>query len=226
MFDSIRRAILKNLAIGLLTLIPLFGTFYVIVVILNFSDNFLFNLLPYAWRPRVILGFDIPGLGLALTICIIGFAGVFMRNFFGRQIYSWVEGVIQRIPLMNTMYSAFRQFAESIFMDRSNAFRKVVVVEYPRKGIYTLAFVTSISKNSTKYADAYSDIYSVFVPTTPNPTSGFFLVLPDWAVHDVDMTVQEAFRLIVSGGLLAGTNNILPRIEAAIAPSLQESRRE
>lgn len=226
MFEKIRHAFLRNLGVGLLTLIPLFGTFYVVVWLLNFSDNFLFNLLPADWQPRALLGFDIPGLGIFLTIFIICLAGMFTRNFLGRQIYSLIEGLIKRIPVMNSMYSAFRQLAESIFMDRSNAFRKAVMIEFPHSGIYTVAFVTGISKNTTKKKDAYEEMYSVFVPTAPNPTSGFFMVVPSWGVHDLDMSVQEAFRLIVSGGLLAGQGDTLARMEKSIANSVAKRKSE
>jgi uncharacterized membrane protein len=224
MFDKIRGAFLQNLAIGLLTLLPLFGTFYLVAALLNFSDNFLFNLLPLDWQPHNLFGFHIPGLGIALTVLIIFGAGVFTRNFLGKQVYSAVERLIQRVPVMNGMYSAFRQLTESIFMDRKNAFRKVVLVEFPQQAHYSLGFVAGLSKSHLSTEGSYKELYSVFVPTAPNPTSGFLMIVPDWAVHDVDISVQEAFRIVVSGGLLAAQGTVMERVERSIASSINKRK--
>lgn len=202
--ERLRSFILQNLIFGLLALLPIVATFYVFVAVLDFSDNFLFTLLPPRMRPDHWIGRDIPGLGILLTFSIILFTGIFTRNFFGKRIFNFLTRVIDRIPVARTLYTTIRQFLESVFMDRSDAFRKVVIIEYPRDGLFTLAFVTSITKRQNADHTSYSELYSVFVPTTPNPTSGFFLLIADSDTHDVDISVQEAFRLIVSGGVLTG----------------------
>lgn len=222
--EEIRSSFLRNLGVGLLTLIPVFGSIYVFFALLAFSDNFLFNLLPEGIRPQNLFGFAIPGLGLLLTVTIIFSTGVLARNYLGSQILAWFEAVLRRIPGVNTLYGAFRQVTESIFMDRANAFRKVVMIEFPMQGVYTPAFVTHSFKNSTDDPQAYNEMLTVFVPTTPNPTSGFFMIVPDWAVQEVSITVQEAFRLIVSGGMISGNKDMFPKIEKAILPSVKRRR--
>jgi len=199
-----------------LALLPLLATVSVFIAVINFSDNFLFNLLPENLRPHNIFGRKIPGLGIALSIFFILLTGIFTRNFFGKRILVLTEKIIGRIPFLRTLYATIRQFLESIFMDRSDAFRKVVLIEYPRKGLYTLAFVTSISPNTEN--DSYKELYTIFVPTTPNPTSGFFIILPNTEAMDVDLEVQEAFSLIVSGGVLSGStkSSIFSRIQKSI----------
>lgn len=220
LIEEIRTSFLRNLGVGVLTLIPVFGSIYVFFTLLAFSDNFLFNLLPESLQPQNLFGFRIPGLGLFLTVAIIFSTGVFARNYLGKQALSWMESVLKRIPGVNTLYSAFRQLTESIFMDRANAFRKVVMIEFPLQGTYSLGFVTHSLKNPNKEAEVYAELFTIFVPTTPNPTSGFFMVVPDWAVHEVNISVQEAFRLIVSGGVLAGSGDLFKKIERSITPSL------
>lgn len=223
--ESLRQNFLRNLGFGLLTLIPVFGSLYVFFVLLGFSDRFLFNLLPEQLQPHNLFGFEIPGLGIFLTVSIIYGTGAFARNYLGKKILDMLENVLKRIPGMNSLYSAFRQITESIFMDRSQAFRKVVLIQFPVEGTYTLAFVTSIAKNSSSDKTAYNELYTVFVPTTPNPTSGFFMVIPNTDVVDVNVSVQEAFRLIVSGGMLAASTDIVQRMEIGLLPALQRRRR-
>jgi len=198
-----RQYIVRNLVFGLLTLAPIILTFYVAVALLNFSDTFLFSFLPEQYRPHVVLGFRVPGLGIVLTILIIFFSGLFASNYLGKKILATLELAIGRVPILNGVYGALRQFLEAIMMNRNKAFRKVIAIEYPRKGIYTLAFVTGSSANYIKEYVANEDVYTVFVPTTPNPTSGFFLVIPKSEALELTIGVDEAFRLIVSGGVLS-----------------------
>lgn len=216
--ERFRKFVFQNLAFGILAIAPILLSIYVFFAVLHFSDNFLFNLLPLKLRPSSLFGRNIPGLGIILTLAIIFSAGLLTRNFVGRQVLKFTEYIIARIPVVRAFYSTIRQFLKSIFMDRSDAFRKVILLEYPRKGLYTLAFVTSISPNPQKDG-TYKDLYTVFVPTTPNPTSGFFLILPDHEAVDVNLSVQEAFRLIISGGVLTGSTkaDIFTRIQKSLA---------
>lgn len=218
--ENLRKFILQNLIFGLLALLPIVATFYVFIAVLNFSDNFLFNLLPPRFRPDEWFGRKIPGLGICLTFLIILFAGIFTRNFAGKRIFSFFTGIIDRIPVARTLYTTIRQFLESVFMDRSDAFRKVVIIEYPKDGLFTLAFVTSVTKNDTSNHQNVDELYSVFVPTTPNPTSGFFLLVSNKDTYDVKISVQEAFRLIVSGGVLTGATkeDLYRRILDSVGP--------
>ncbi len=221
--ENIRKFILQNLIFGLLALLPIVATFYVFVAVLNFSDNFLFSMLPPKFRPDEWFGRKIPGLGICLTFIIILFSGIFTRNFFGKRIFKIVTSVIDRIPVLRTLYTAIRQFLESVFMDRSDAFRKVVLIEYRKDGLFTLAFVTSITKNPSRDSPN-EELYSVFVPTTPNPTSGFFLMVSNLDTFEVNISVQEAFRLIVSGGVLTGASkqDLYSRIITSVGPVVAE----
>ncbi len=222
--EQARKFILQNLIFGLLALLPIVTTFYVFIAVLNFSDNFLFNLLPPQYRPDQLFGRKIPGLGICLTFIIILFSGILTRNFFGKRVFSFFTGIIDRIPVARTLYTTIRQFLESIFMDRSDAFRKVVIIEYPKNGLFTLAFVTSVTKNESHDASEYEELYSVFVPTTPNPTSGFFLLVSDKDTYDVEISVHEAFRLIVSGGVLTGATkaDLYRRILNSVGPYIRQ----
>ena len=216
--DRIRKFLFQNIIFGLLALLPVIATIYVFMAVLEFSDDFLFNLLPMRFRPQELFGRSLPGFGVFMSLVFIFLTGVLTRNFVGRWILRMAEGIMSRIPVVRTLYSTIRQFMESIFMDRSNAFRKAVLLEYPRKGLFTIAFVTSISP-ALDPADGFKELYTVFVPTTPNPTSGFFLVLRDSETYDLNITVQEAFRLIISGGVISGgtsKEDLLQRIQQSL----------
>lgn len=223
MMEKIRSFILQNLIFGLLALLPIVATFYVFIAVLNFSDNFLFNLVPPQFRPDQLFGRKIPGLGITLTFIIILLSGILTRNFFGKRIFAFFTSIIDRIPVARTLYTTIRQFLESVFMDRSDAFRKVVIIEYPKEGLFTLAFVTSVTKNESEDKNKYEELYSVFVPTTPNPTSGFFLMVSNKDAYDVNISVQEAFRLIVSGGVLTGATkeDLYRRIISSVGPYIR-----
>ena len=195
--EKIREFFLRNFVFGLLTLLPIVATFYVFFAILQFSDSFLFNLLPNDFAAKEN---RVPGAGIILTIVIILATGVFTRNFFGKKMLGMMDKFISSIPVVKTIYNTIRQLLEGIFsMDRQRAFRKVVLLEYPRKGLFTLAFVAG-NLNTSKAR--IKEFHTVFLPTSPNPTSGFFLMVPLEEVYDIDIRVEDAFRLIISGGVV------------------------
>jgi len=207
--NNIRQYFVQNLIFGVIILTPFIATFYVTVALLNFSDTFLFSLLPIRYRPDQVLGFHIPGMGILLTVLIIFAVGAFTKNYFGKKMVTLFEQFIDRIPVLRSVYNALRQFLESVLVNRSSAFKKAVAIEYPRKGLYTLAFVTSETANFLRGHIKDEKIFTVFVPTTPNPTSGFFLAVPESEIIEIPIKVDEAFRLVVSGGVLGDQNKIL-----------------
>lgn len=191
----------KYFITGLLVLVPLAITLWVLNLIISTMDQSLL-LVPEQWRPKAWLGHDIPGLGTILTLLVIFLTGLATRNFIGRQIVSMWEAVVVRIPVVSSIYSSVKQVSDTLFSSTGNAFRKALLVEYPRQGSWTIAFLTGVPGGDVKN-HLTGDFVSVYVPTTPNPTSGFFLMLPRVDTIELDMSVDEALKYIVSMGVVA-----------------------
>lgn len=191
----------KYFITGLLILVPLAITIWVLNLIIGTMDQSLL-LLPESWRPEALVGFHIPGLGTILTLLIIFITGLATRNFIGRQVVSLWEGLLTRIPVVKSIYSSVKQVSDTLFSSSGNAFRKAVLVQYPRQGSWTIAFLTGIPGGEVKN-HLQGDYVSLYVPTTPNPTSGFFLMVPRADTIELDMSVDEALKYIVSMGVVA-----------------------
>lgn len=191
----------KYFITGLLILVPLAITVWVLNLIIGTMDQSLL-LLPESWRPEALVGFHIPGLGTILTLLIIFITGLATRNFIGRQVVSLWEGLLTRIPVVKSIYSSVKQVSDTLFSSSGNAFRKAVLVQYPRQGSWTIAFLTGIPGGEVKN-HLQGDYVSLYVPTTPNPTSGFFLMVPRADTVELDMSVDEALKYIVSMGVVA-----------------------
>ncbi|MFL9876762.1 DUF502 domain-containing protein [Herbaspirillum rhizosphaerae] len=191
----------KYFITGLLILVPLAITVWVLNLIISTMDQSLL-LLPVSWRPEALVGFRIPGLGTILTLLIIFFTGLATRNFIGRQVVSLWEGLLTRIPVVKSIYSSVKQVSDTLFSSSGNAFRKAVLVQYPRQGSWTIAFLTGVPGGEVKN-HLQGDYVSLYVPTTPNPTSGFFLMVPRADTVELDMSVDEALKYIVSMGVVA-----------------------
>ena len=191
----------KYFVTGLLILVPLAITLWVVNLIIGTMDQSLL-LLPERWRPEAMFGFRIPGLGSILTLLIIFLTGLATRNFIGNKLVMIWEAVLIRIPVVNTIYSSVKQVSDTLFSSSGNAFRKALLVEYPRKGCWTIAFLTGAPGGDVKN-HLVGDYVSLYVPTTPNPTSGFFLMVPRAETVELDMTVDAALKYIVSMGVVA-----------------------
>lgn len=189
----------KYLVTGLIFWIPLLITFLVVRFLIRFVDQILL-LLPPAWRPETLLGFSIPGLGLVLALGILLLSGLLAANFAGRRLVEIGDQVVKRIPLVNGIYSGAKQVAETLFSDSSTAFKRVLLVEYPRKGIWSMCFQTSDAIGEVQHRTD-EDVICVFLPTTPNPTSGFLLFAPRQELVPLDMRVDEGLRMIISLGV-------------------------
>ena len=185
---------------GLLIWVPLAITVWVLSVIAGLADNSL-RLLPESIHPHTIIGVDIPGAGLVLTLGIVFVTGLLAANFIGQRLGSWWEGLLARIPVVNSIYNSVKQVSDTLFSSSGNAFRKALLIEYPRQGTWTIAFLTG-QPGGDVANHLRGDFVSVYVPTTPNPTSGFFLMLPRQDVIELDMNVDEALKYIISMGVV------------------------
>jgi uncharacterized membrane protein len=186
---------------GLLIWVPLVITAWVLSVIVNTLDQSL-HLLPEVLHPRNLFGFSIPGVGALLTLAMILLTGLLAANFIGQKLVSWWDKLLSRIPVVNSVYKAVKQVSDTLFAPNGNAFRKALLVQYPRQGAWTIAFLTGRPGGDIKN-HLEGEYVSVYVPTTPNPTSGFFLMMPKADVVELDMTVDEALKYIISMGVVA-----------------------
>ncbi|HCN67702.1 MAG TPA: DUF502 domain-containing protein [Candidatus Accumulibacter phosphatis] len=196
---------------GLLIWVPLAITAWVLTMIISTMDQSL-HLLPAAIHPRSVLGFDIPGSGAILTLLIILLTGVLAANFIGQWLVVWWERLLARIPVVNSIYNSVKQVSDTLFSSSGNAFRKALLIEYPRRGAWTIAFLTGRPGGEVAQHLA-GDYVSVYVPTTPNPTSGFFLMLPQADVVELDMSVDTALKYVISMGVVAPP--LRPRVAGA-----------
>ncbi len=191
----------KYFITGLLVLVPLFITIWVVNTLVYTLDQSL-SLLPEAWQPKNLFGFNVPGLGVLLTLLIIFSTGLVATNFFGQQLIVWWEKLLSRVPFVKSIYSSVKQVSDTLFSDSGNAFRKALLVQFPREGTWTIAFLTGTPGGDVSN-HLHGDYVSVYVPTTPNPTGGYFLMLPRKDVIELDMTVDAALKYIISMGTVA-----------------------
>ena len=200
----------KYFITGLLVLVPFFITMWVISSLIGLMDQSLL-LLPLNWRPKAQLGLEVPGVGALLTLFIVFFTGRIATNFFGRQLILLWEALLAKVPVVKSIYASVKQVSDTLFSDSGNAFRQAVLVQFPHQGSWTIAFVTG--KPGGDVANhLQGDYLSVFVPTTPNPTGGYFLMMPRAEVIVLDMSVDEALKYIISMGVVAPTEKIVPQL--------------
>jgi len=190
----------RYLIAGLLVWIPIGFTLFVLKLVIGIMDQTLL-LLPSAYRPENLLGVNIPGLGILLSIIVLFLTGMLVANILGRQLVSFSERLLNRIPLVRSIYSAAKNFAEVLFTNQSQAFKQVLLIEYPRKGVYSLCFQTSTDLAEIQ-ARTHEEMICVFVPTTPNPTSGFIIMVPATDTIELDMDVEAALKMVVSLGVV------------------------
>ena len=191
----------KYFITGLLILVPLAITVWVLSLVINTMDQSLL-LLPENWRPKQVFGFNIPGLGTILTVAIVFLTGLLTNNLIGNYLVRLWERLLHRIPVVSSLYGSVKQVSDTLFSSSGNAFRKAVLITYPHQNSYTIAFLTGVPGGDV--ANHLSgDFVSVYVPTTPNPTSGFFLMMERSRVIELDMTVDAALKYIVSMGVVA-----------------------
>lgn len=199
-------ALRKYLIAGLLVWLPLIITVAVVKFVIDLLDGTIL-LLPPDYRPEALLGFSIPGAGIVLALVVLVVTGIFAANLLGRRLVQVWEAVLGRIPLVRSVYNSVKQISTTLLASRSTSFRKVVLVEYPRKDCWCIGF---LSNESVETARAISDqrIQSIYLPTTPNPTSGFNLLIPERDIIELDMTVEDGFKFIISMGVIVPDGKI------------------
>src|SRR5450830_2115977 len=205
----------KYFITGLLILVPLAITAWVLNLVISTMDQSLL-FVPERWQPRTLFGFDIPGLGTILTIVIVFLTGLLTNNLVGNYIVKLWEKLLQRIPIVNSLYGSVKQVSDTLFSSSGNAFRKAVLVPYPHQNSWTIAFLTGVPGGDAAN-HLVGDYVSVYVPTTPNPTSGFFLMMKRSDVVELDMSVDAALKYIVSMGVVAPAE-----VVAVPAPAAKE----
>ncbi|WP_323761206.1 DUF502 domain-containing protein [Maricaulis sp.] len=199
MFRWLRNSFLTGIVIAT----PLGVTFYLIVTFVGFVDNVVKPLIPARYNPETYLpaDFTIPGLGVLIAVLLLTALGALAANIFGRTLIGLGDRILQGVPLVRNVYGALKQIMETVFSGKANSFKEVVLIEYPMKGLYVVAFVSAQGQGDLKHKIS-EDVIALFVPTTPNPTSGFLLYTPRSNTIHVDMSVEEAAKLIISFGMV------------------------
>ena len=187
---------------GLLVTAPIIITIYVTWLVITFIDTKVANLLPEYLDFRKALPFQVPGLGLFIVIFVITFIGAITPGLIGRNLLKLGEMILFKTPVIRTIYSSIKQIMETVMSTNSKSFKEVVLVEYPRKNIWVIAFVTSSIKGEIDKSIRNADLVSIFVPTTPNPTSGFLLFVSKKDLIYLKMPVEQAVKLVISGGIV------------------------
>ena len=193
-------AIRRYLLAGLVVWLPILATFGILHFLVELLDKTL-SLLPLSYQPEQLFGVRIPGFGVLVSLVLLFFTGIIATNFFGQRLVIWSEAVLDKIPLVRSIYNTSKQVIQAVFATNSQAFRKVLLVEYPRKGLWSIAFQTGVA-NSIVSDHIGADMLSIFIPTTPNPTSGFLMMVAKSEVLELTMTVDEALKFIISLGMM------------------------
>lgn len=185
---------------GLAVTIPAGVTIYILFFLVNLMDG-LFRVIPSAYHPDNLLGFHVPGLGIIFTVLLIFICGLATKSYLGRKAVAKGEELLHRIPVVSSIYRATKQVVDAAFADRGQNFKKVVLVEFPSKGTYVIGFFTGMVEGA--YQDKLEGRWAcVFVPTTPNPTSGYFVMIRENEMIPLDITVEEAFTSVISCGIV------------------------
>ena len=185
---------------GLAVTVPIGLTLYILFFLIDIMDSLL-KIIPLRYHPDTLLGIHIPGLGTIVTVILIFICGLITASYVGNKIVQSGEDLLYRIPFVRNIYQAIKRFSDTMVMDRRSSFKRVVLVEFPRKGLYTIGFVTGKPDLEFKKEPGQNYV-SVFLPTTPNPTSGYLIIVPEDELVEVHMSVEEALTYIISVGIV------------------------
>jgi len=189
---------------GLVVAAPISITIYLTWTFVNWVDGWVKPLIPHIYNPDYYLPFSVPGVGLVFAIFLLTLLGFLTANIVGRSIVSYGEMLLARMPLVRNLYSGLKQIFQTALSESSQTFKSAALIEYPRKGLWAIVFIATHAKGEVRdqLADIDDSIASVFLPTTPNPTSGFLLFVPRSSIRMLDMSVEEAAKLVISAGLV------------------------
>ncbi len=196
-----KHSIKRYLITGLVAWLPLMVTIWVITYVVNVTDG-LVQLLPDEWRPERVLGFPIPGLGFVITVIILFVSGVFAANVIGRNILLFWERLMDHIPGVKSIYSSVKKVSESLLSDSRQSFKTPVLVQFPREGIWTIGFVSGSTVADMQFDDDGDEYLAVYVPTTPNPTGGYYIMTKKSETRELNMSVDEALKYVISLGMV------------------------
>lgn len=200
---------------GLLVITPIWGTYLVLSTLLRFLEGFLGGLLKGFGR------FYVPGMGIAALFLLILLVGFFATNFIGRKVVSSWESLMVRVPFVRNIYSVFKHIVDTVSVQGKEQFRRVILVEFPRKGVYSIGFVTGVTRGEVQNLTE-ERVVNVFVPTTPNPTTGFLIFVPESALIPLSMSVEDGMKMLISGGLY--TPSAAEVIKKSFGKDVQESQ--
>lgn len=200
----------KYIIAGLLVWLPFAATVVIIKLVVDLLDKTIL-LLPPEWQPASVLGFSIPGFGVILAVFILLITGMLAANLFGRRLVSFWEAILSRIPLVRSIYSSVKQISTTLLDSKGKSFRKVVMLQYPRKGLWSIGFLSN-DHVDIDIEGLDEHLVAVFVPTTPNPTSGFVIMVPRNDITELEMTVEEAFKFVISIGVIVPDGSIRAEI--------------
>ena len=199
----------NNFLTGLAVIIPVFITTYLIWSTIGIVDGWVLPLIPEKYALDKFIGIDVKGIGVIIFLLFTVFIGSLTKGYFGRTILKSAESLVDRMPVVRSIYNGIKQIAETVFSQSNNSFERACLVEYPRKGIWAVAFVSTKTKGEvSEKIGKNKELFSIFLPTTPNPTSGFLLFLPQKDIIFLDMTVEDAAKLVISAGLVTPKNII------------------
>jgi uncharacterized membrane protein len=201
----------RYLMAGLLVWLPVGVTIFVIKFIVELLDTTL-DVLPKGWQPESLVGFNIPGIGILLSFAIVYLTGLLATNILGRRVVKYTEYLLDHVPFVRSVYRAVKQVSETLFSHTSSSFRRVLLIEYPRPGIWSVAFQTGDCGPEVQSRTGKT-LISVFVPTTPNPTSGFLLMVPKEDAVQLDMSIDEALKMVISLGVVHPGVQYIPMTE-------------
>lgn len=212
----------KYFVTGLLVWVPLGITLWVLHFLVSTMDQTL-RLLPEEFQTERWLGIYVPGMGVVMTVVVVLVTGLVVTNFLGQRVLLFWEGVLSRIPVVKSIYNSVKQVSDTLFTSGGHAFRKALLIQYPRAGSWTIAFLTG-EPGSDIIDHLHGEYWSVYVPTTPNPTSGFFLIVPKADVIELDMSVDAALKYIISMGVVAPGANV--RRNGKLRPAPESARQQ
>jgi uncharacterized membrane protein len=199
----------NNFLTGLAVIIPVFITTYLIWSTIGIVDGWVLPLIPEKYTIDKFIGIDVKGIGVIIFLLFTVFIGSLTKGYFGRTILKSAESLVDRMPVVRSIYNGIKQIAETVFSQSNNSFERACLVEYPRKGIWAVAFVSTKTKGEvSEKIGKNKELFSIFLPTTPNPTSGFLLFLPEKDIIFLDMSVEDAAKLVISAGLVTPKNII------------------